>query len=461
MREKIISTLISSAILLGILAAGGWFYRTEIAGWLAKRRTADAGPSDPHAGMHHGEHSGAEAQAEESRGGERKILYWYDPMHPAYKSDKPGTAPDCGMDLVPMYADESAAGSELPPGTVNIPAERQQLIGVRTARVERQRVVRRLRVTGKFTVDETRVVRVHTKFAGYVEDLFVDYVGRPVKAGEPLFTIYSPELVATQQEYLIALRGRDSLKDAPYPEVARSTESLARAARERLRQWDISEEELARLEKEGQSRRALTIYSPASGVVTERAVFPRGRYVTPEMELYTITDFSNLWLIAEVFEAELPYVRIGQEATVRLPAIPGRAYRARVSFIAPAVDLKTRTARVRLDFPNPALEVKAEMFADVELDVDYGVQTVVPRDAVLDSGTQQTVFVVRDGGYFEPRVIQPGPRLVGLPGDAAAGELVIVLSGVKPGETVVASANFLIDSESRLKSAMSATQHKH
>jgi RND family efflux transporter MFP subunit len=327
--------------------------------------------------------------------------------------------------------------------------------------VERRAIRRTLRAVGKVAVDERRTVRVHTKYAGFIEELYADFVGRPVKEGEPLFTIYSPELVAAQQEYLVALRARQELRGAPHREVIAGTETLVEAARERLRLWDVTEEEIARLEREGKPRRTLTVYAPASGMITGRAAFPRGRTVTPEMELFTITDFSDVWLIAELYEFEAAQVRMGQAATVRLSYQPESPYRARVSYIFPTVDPKTRTVRVRLDLPNPALELKPEMFADVEFAVDYGTHVVVPEEAVLDSGTQKTVFVVHEGGYFEPRAIRTAGRLAGLPDDSKQGEPVIVLAGLKPGERVVTSANFLIDSESRLRSATRAMQHQH
>ena len=462
MKARIISTL----ILLVIAVSGAWFYRSSIAAWFeakpapAQEETAAAAP-DPHAG--HNMPAEPE-QAKPAVSGERKILYWYDPMHPAYTSKKPGTAPDCGMDLMPRYADEESAVKNLPPGTVQITSEKQQLIGVRTGKVERKRIERMLRVVGRIGIDETRVSHIHTKVSGYIEHVFVDFVGKEVKAGDPLFTIYSPELVSTQQEYLIAVRAQKELKDAPYPEVARGAASLVQAARERLRLWDVGEEEIAALEKEGKVKRELTIHSPATGIVTERAAYQHGRFVSPEMDLYIITDLSTVWMQAEVFEYEVPYVRVGQEATVRLSYMPGKTYTGKVSFINPSVDPKTRTVRVRIELPNPNLALKPEMYADVELAIDYGMQTVVPQEAVLDSGTEQIVFVARGDGYFEPRPVKTGPKMAGLPkgaGAAAGSEQVIVLSGLRPGETIVVSGNFLIDSESRLKNPASGPKHQH
>ncbi|HEV8384652.1 MAG TPA: efflux RND transporter periplasmic adaptor subunit [Candidatus Acidoferrales bacterium] len=456
MKSKIISAL----ILLFILAAGAWFYRGEITTWFAGRPA----PTESGATAQNS-HAGHEMPAEHAQGapakpGERKILYWYDPMHPWNKSDKPGIAPDCGMKLVPQYADEESARREMAPGTVQITAEKQQLIGVRTATVERQQLQRTLRVVGRIGIDETRVSHIHTKVSGYVEHVFADFVGKEVKAGDPLFTIYSPELVSTQEEYLLAVRAQKELKDAPYKEVASGAASLVNAARERLRLWDVNEEDIASLENDGKVKRELTIHSPVGGIVTDRAAYHHGRFVNPEMDLYTITDLSSVWMLAEVFEFEVPYVRVGQPATMRLSYTPAKTYTGKVSFINPGVDPKTRTVRVRIDLPNANLALKPDMYGDVELVIDYGTQIVVPQEAVLDSGTEQVVFVARGNGYFEPRPIKTGPRLAGLSKTAAAGEQVIVLTGLRPGETIVTSGNFLIDSESRLKNpASGAKQH--
>jgi RND family efflux transporter MFP subunit len=485
MKTKIIAVL----ILLVITASGAWFYRSSIAAWFHAKPTAETSATTPgerrilywYDAMNPAyksdkpgkapdgmdlvpKYADEESTARNTTPGERKVLYWYDPMHPAYTSKKPGTAPDCGMDLVPKYADEESAVKNMPPGTVQITSEKQQLIGVRTGKVERQRIERILRVVGRIGIDETRVAHIHTKVSGYIEHVFADFVGKEVKAGDPLFTIYSPDLVSTQQEFLIAVRAQKELKDAPYAEVSRGAASLVNAARERLRLWDVSEEEVAALEKDGKVKREVTIYSPATGTVTERAAYQHGRFVSPEMDLYIITDLSSVWMLAEVFEFEVPYVRVGQEAVVRLSYTPGKTYAGKVSFINPSVDPKTRTVRVRIELPNPNQDLKPEMYADVELAIDYGTQIVVPQEAVLDSGTEQIVFVARGDGYFEPRAIKTGPKMAGLPkgaGAAAGSEQVIVLAGLKPGETIVTSGNFLIDSESRLKNPAGGPKHQH
>jgi RND family efflux transporter MFP subunit len=464
MRSKIVSFLISAAVLLSISGAGAWFYRQEIGAWWSKQPGASAEPGTggevDHSKMDHSGHAMPQ-EAKATTSGERKILYWYDPMHPAYKSDKPGTAPDCGMDLVPMYANEMASGAEMTPGSVQITAQQQQLIGVKTATVERRTMERVLRSVGKVTIDESKVAHIHTKFSGYIEHVYADFVGKQVNAGEPLFTIYSPELVATQQEYLIALRAREQLKDAPQTDIAKNAERLVTSARERLYLWDIHDDEISRLERERKVNKYLTIDSPVSGVILERAAYHHGRYVTPELDLYMIADLSTVWVVAELYEFEAPYVSVGQAANIRLSYLPEKVFNGRVSFIFPSVDAKTRTVRARIELANPRLELRPEMFADVELRLSYASQIVVPQSAVLDSGMQQTVFIAKEDGFFEPRTIKTGPRLPGIPADAAAGEMIVVQSGLRAGERIVTSANFLIDSESRLKSAMGAMQHAH
>jgi RND family efflux transporter MFP subunit len=363
-------------------------------------------------------------------------------MHPAYKSDKPGIAPDCGMQLVPKYADEEAG----PPGTVTIPAGKQQLIGVRTAEVQRQLLTRVLRTTGQVLPDETRIAHVHVKVSGFIDRVFV---GQLVKKGQPLFTLYSPDLVATQEEYLIARRGNQALSGSAFKEVSEGSQSLLRSAHDRLRLWDISDEQIKKLDESGEVSKYLTFYSPITGFVTDRKAFPQTA-VDPQMELYTVADLSRVWVLADVYEYEAPYVRVGQCAQMELSYFPGRTWNGRVTYVYPMLDPQTRTLKVRLEFPNPKFELKPQMFADVSLKIDYGRQIAVPQEAVLNSGNEQIVFVDRGEGRFEPRHVKLGPQVDGN---------VVVISGLKAGETIVTSGNFLVDSESQLKSAMEGMQH--
>jgi len=375
--------------------------------------------------------------------GERKILYYQETMNPAHRSDKPGTD-SMGMPLVPVYADEAQAMSGMRPGTVKITPQKQQLIGVETAKVERQDVQRTITTVAQLQADETRIAHVHVKVNGWIDKIYVDFVGQLVKKGQPLFTLYSPDLVATQQEYLIARRGKNSLSSSPFPDVSNGADSLLRAARERLRLWDITDDQIKKLDETGEVSHTLTLYSPISGFVLERKAFPQVA-VTPDMDLYTMADLSTIWALADVYEYEAPYVRVGQSALMQLDYFQGRKFAGKVSYINPQVDPQTRTLKVRLEFSNPKFELKPQMYAHVEIKVNYGNQIVVPQAAILDSGMQQTIFVASSDGYFEPRQVEIGARL---------DDRVIVLSGVKTGETIVTSGNFLIDSESRLKSAM-------
>jgi RND family efflux transporter MFP subunit len=431
-----------SALIVALAIVGGVLYGGRVrAAWQhdhSDASQASTGPSLPKEGRR-----GAPTIPSK----ERKILYWYDPMHPQYKADKPGKAPDCGMDLVPKYADEQPAS--MAPGSVMISAEKQQLIGVRTAQVKRENLLRDVHTTGQVTADETRIAHVHVKVNGFIDKVFVDYIGQLVNQGQPLFTLYSPDLVSTQEEYLIAKRGEKTLGSSPFAEIAQGSQSLLHSARERLKLWDINDAQIKKLDESGQVQRTMTFYSPVTGVVTDRKAFPNTS-VNPDTELYTVADLSTVWVNADIFEYEVPFVKVGQHAEMQLSYYPGKMWSGRVSFIYPTVDPATRTVKVRLDFANPNFQLKPQMFADVLLQVNYGNQIVVPQEAVLDSGKEQTVFVAHEGGYFEPRKITTGAKLDGT---------VVVLSGLKTGETIVTSGNFLIDSESRLESATGSMQH--
>ncbi|HLG16174.1 MAG TPA: efflux RND transporter periplasmic adaptor subunit [Blastocatellia bacterium] len=374
---------------------------------------------------------------------ELKVLYWQDPMHPAYKSDKPGKAPDCGMDLVPVYENTAGAASNLPEGAFEISPQKQQLIGVTYGEAAYSLVSKTLRAVARLTYDETKIVRIHTKTEGWIENVYVDFTGKQVNKGQPLISIYSPDLVQTQQEYLLALKGRTELSESPFREAVTASESLYQSARRRLELWDISEAQIKDLELRGKPTKALTLYAPANGFVLARNAYPKQR-VTPETELYQIADLSTIWAIADIYEYEAPEIKIGQPATLTLSYYPGKPLKGQVSYIYPQLDNATRTLKVRIEFPNADFSLKPDMYANVELKIDYGKRLVVPQEAVLDSGSEQTVFVALEGGYFEPRKVQLGAKVE---------NKFIVLAGLKPGERIVTSANFLIDSESRLKSA--------
>jgi Cu(I)/Ag(I) efflux system membrane fusion protein len=376
--------------------------------------------------------------ADQANAGEGKILYYQDPMHPWYRSDKPGIAPDCGMKLVPVYASSATA---LPPGGVEISPARQQLMGVTSARAEYRTIDRVIRATGQVDVDETRISSVSTKVSGWVQKVFVDSTFQHVTKGEPLFTVYSPDLLAAEQEYLLALKARKTLGQSSLVEVSAGGASLLEAVRMKLSLLDVTPDQLHDLEATGKPQREVTIYSPAVGHVLERKVFPN-QYVTPEAELYKIVDHSSMWIYAEIYESDIPYVSEGQEAVVTAEAFPGQRLTGRVSFVEPHMMEETRTERVRMEFPNADLKLEPGMFVSVELHRGLGRRLTVPVDAVLDSGAHQRVFIDRGKGVFEPRTVTVGAR---------SGDYAVIRSGLRAGEHVVTRANFLIDSESNLR----------
>ncbi len=373
----------------------------------------------------------------------RRILYYVDPMHPSYTSDKPGIAPDCGMPLEPVYADdvqhggvplETEAG---PAGAIRISPDRQQLIGVKYATVEAGGASRTIRAVGKVAVDETRIGHVHTRVDGWIDQMFVDFTGDAVVKGQPMLTIYSPEMLASQEELLLAARARDVMP------------SLFDAARRRLQLWDLSDDAIARVLASGQPIRAVTVRAPMDGVVTDRKAFPNLR-VTPDTDLYTITDLSRIWIVADVSEPDIMSIRTGGSARVVFQS-PGMApLIARVSYVQPELDPQTRTLKVRLDAANPGLRMKPEMFVNVEFAVSSAPQLSVPADAVLNTGDRRTVFVDRGEGYLEPRDVTIGDYV---------GDRVTITRGLAAGERVVASGTFLVDAETQLKRVTASPSH--
>ncbi|MBZ5562812.1 MAG: FixH family protein [Acidobacteriia bacterium] len=383
----------------------------------------------------------------------RKILYYVDPMHPSYKSDKPGIAPDCGMQLVPVYASDTTAGS--PPaetkamrpserGPVQISVAQERLIGLTTARAEYRTLSKTLRAVGTVAVDETRIGQVHTRISGWVQKVFVDYTTQQVRKGDPLFTIYSQDLVATEQEYLLALKGQRELAGSAFQGIAGGADSLVEAARQRLLQWDLSPEQIEEIRATNQVKRDITLFSPLTGVVTERKAFPN-QYVTPDMALYTVADYSHVWVNAELYEPEIEFARVGQSATFTTDAYRNRAFRGTISYILPQMDAQTRTLKVRMDFANADGALKPDMYGNVELDIPLGRRLVVPDSSVLDSGTRQLIFVQKAPGTLEPRDVEVGLR---------ANGYAEIRKGLKAGEVVASSATFLIDSESQLRAAL-------
>ena len=396
-------------------------------------------------GRWYGKNAGGAAQ----KGG-RKILYYVDPMHPAYKSDKPGIAPDCGMKLEPVYEGGEAASSAatdektaMPMGTIKVNSEKQQLIGVRYGEVESGAGVHTFRAVGKVAFDETRMARVHARVEGWIDQVFVDFTGQLVTKGQRLLTLYSPEMLATQQEYLLALKSKDMLKNSTFPDALSQSDSLTAASRKRLELWDLSDAQIEEVARTGKPVTNITLNSPISGYVITRNAFPKQK-ITPETELYNIVDLSRVWIMADVFENEAPMIRLDQQATVSLANGRGRSFRAKVNYIQPQVDPMTRTLKVRLEAENPEMLLKPDMYVDVEFRVQTPWRVTVPSEAVLNSGERKTVFVDRGNGYIEPREVEIGERV---------GDRLEILKGLKPGERIVISGNFLIDSESQLKAA--------
>ncbi len=331
-----------------------------------------------------------------------------------------------------------------PKGTVMLSAATQQEFNVTYATVRRAHLIRTIRTVGVLNADEQKIAHVHVKVPGWIQKVFLNYAGQQIKKGQPLFTLYSPDLVSTEQEYLIALKGQRYLSKTPYSDISSEANSLLSAARDRLRLWDISDAQIRKLAATGKASRTMTLYSPISGFVMSRNAYEQ-TYVTPDTDLYDIVNLSKIWVYVSIFQYEAPYVHVGQMAEMQLSYFPGRSYFGKVTYVYPTLDPKTRTIKVRLEFPNPGYALKPNMYANVELRVDYGVQTLVPSQAVLNSGTRQVVFLAKPDGYFEPREIQIGGQFDGQ---------TEVLAGLQPGEKIVKSGNFLIDSESRLGAAM-------
>jgi len=340
---------------------------------------------------------------------------------------------------------------EVAPGALQISPERQQLIGVKIGRVEMKPLEKIIRTVGRVDYDERKVVTVSPKIGGWIEDLFVDFTGKYVRQGEPLLTIYSPELVSTQEEYLLALRAKKDLVKSPFSEVAASGNSLAESARRRLKLWDISDDQIKILEETGQPKKTLTLYSPFSGFVLEKMAY-KGMSLMPGMVLFKLVDLSTVWLYADIYEYEIPFIRLGQQATIQLSYLPGETFSGKAIYIYPSLDPNTRTAKVRLEFPNPNGKLKPEMYANVEIKVQLGRKLTVPEGAIIDTGIRQMAIIDKGNGYFEPREVKVGAKV---------GDYYEVFSGLKAGERVVTSANFLIDSESKFKEAVGAPGHSH
>lgn len=378
---------------------------------------------------------------------ERKLLYYRNPMGLPDTSPTPKKDP-MGMDYVPVYegeADDEPAAAN----SIKISTEKVQKLGVRTEAAELRALDKQVRAAGRIEIDERRSFAISPKFEGYVERLHVNVTGQPVAKGQPLFEVYSPELVSAQREYTIAAQGVEALKDAG-SEARSGMQQLAESSLLRLRNWDISEEQIRALAKSGASKRTLTFRSPVSGVITEKKALQGMRFM-PGDTLYQVADLSSVWVVADVFEQDIAQVRTGAVAKVRINAYPDKVFEGRVSYVYPTLNPETRTVPVRIELANPGQLLKPAMFAQVEVPVGGKGQVVtVPTSAVIDSGTRQIVLIARGEGRFEPREVKLGAR---------SDTHLEVLSGVKAGEEVVVAANFLIDAESNLKAAVGGFGH--
>jgi len=420
-------TKTSLALLVVAIAAGGTGY------WTGQGKTAP-----------HGNSAGAEPSEMKK---ERKLLYYRNPMGLPDTSPTPKKDP-MGMDYVPVFEGESE--EPLSGNQIQISTEKVQKLGVKTEPAQLRNLDKMVRASGRIELDERRQFAVTPKFEGYVERLFVNATGQPVEKGQPLFEVYSPELVSAQREYAIANQGIQSLKNAPSDTQA-SMKQLAESSMARLRNWDISEEQLKELAKGGEYKRTLTFRSPVAGIVTEKKALQGMRFM-PGEALYQVADLSAVWVIADVFEQDIGAVKQGAKASVRINAYPGKAFEGTITYVYPTLKPETRTIPVRVELPNPQHKLKPGMFADVELAATVAVNkaVTVPVSAVIDSGTRRIVLVQLKEGRFEPREVKLGQR---------SENFVEIVDGVREGEPVVVAANFLIDAESNLKAAVGGFGH--
>ena len=343
-----------------------------------------------------------------------------------------------GMDMKGMRAAPTAT-----PAAVAIPAGTRQLIGVRSAPAGYSALEQEIRTVGTVDYDERAFTQVNLRVSGWIREVFVNSVGRPVHKGEPLFTLYSPDLLATQDEYLLALKTKAQLAASPLADAKDHAAALTASARERLRLWDLTEEQIAAVERRGKAESVLTVYAPSTGIVLKREALP-GKYVEPGTTLYEVADLSHVWVHADIYESEVAAVKLNQPASVTFAAYPGETFRARVAYIYPSLNSEARTVRVRLELPNQGLRLKPGMYGTVTLRIESVKTLVVPKEAVLDTGLRQLVYLDRGQGVYEPASVKLGRK---------SQDRVEVLEGIKEGDRVVTSANFLLDADSKLASA--------
>jgi len=375
---------------------------------------------------------------------ERKIKYWQAPMNPGFISKKPGKSP-MGMDLIPVYEGRSSDGQ------ITINPTMVQNIGVKTETIKRRTLKHEIRTVGNLTYDERKVHHIHTKYAGWIEKLHVDFTGQEVKENDVLLEIYSPELVSTQEEFVLAMKYRESLADNLFPEISQGANSLLESARRRLELFDVPEHQIEELVRTKKVTRTMHIHSPVRGFVIKKDVL-HGMHVMPGKSLYMIADLSNIWVMADIYEYELPWVKLGQEAEMTLSYFPEKKFKGKVTYINPFLDSKTRTLKVRMEFDNPKMKLKPGMYANVILKSTITKSGLaVPESAVIHSGEKELVVVQNKSGGFETREVSLGVK---------AGSYYQVFKGLKNREKVVVSSNFLIDSESKMEEALRKMESK-
>lgn len=382
---------------------------------------------------------GAGAPADNKPGKERKILFWRSSMDPNEIRNAPGKD-TMGMDLIPVYEDEAAGGP-----SIRIDPVTEQNMGLRIATVRRGPLVKSIRTVGAVQYDERSLGAVTTKVSGWVQKVYVSETGAQVHKGDRLFDLYSPELYSAQEEYLVALRDAKQAEGRAMKDAAALARSRLASARDRLRLFDISDAQIQALERERKIQKALAINAQLTGIVIKKNIV-EGDELKAGMPAYQIADLSTIWVIGKVFETDMPYVQPGQEAHMRLDYLPGRTYRGRVTYVYPYLEQGTREIPVRMEFQNPGYDLKPGMYATIELRKELAAQAIlVPAMAVIDTGKRRVAFVMREPGRFEPRRLATGAR--------TADDELEVLGGLAPGERVVVSGQFLLDSESNLREA--------
>ncbi|MEH6581593.1 MAG: efflux RND transporter periplasmic adaptor subunit [Halioglobus sp.] len=376
--------------------------------------------------------------AEKEKGG---ILFYRNPMNPEITSPVPMKG-SMGMDYLPVF-DESDGGSEVV-GTVRIDPTVQFNIGMRTAIAEHRGISRTIRAVGRVDYNEEKIFQLHPKVDGWIKEIFVDKTGQPVNQDDILLGIYSPKLVSTQQEYLLALKNQEALKDSQFDDIRAGAESLVASSRQRLSLLDVPEHQIQELETTGVLKESLHIHAPASGTVMKIGA-REGQYVTPATELYRIVDLSTVWVYADVYEYELPWVNVGDPVEMTLASVPGVTFRGELSYINPYAESKTRTTKIRVVFDNSQALLRPEMFSEVTIQSQQKLdQIVVPAEAVVRSGAYNQIFVMKEPGVIEPRKVTLGIESSGF---------VAVIDGISAGERVVVSSQFMVDSESKLREA--------